>query len=221
MSPIFSALLVLLVFALRDGAVLPRLGRSLLPYALGTAALWTAMGWWAESVSLNQVLEWKGRRTLWISALAIHLALALAAFLWRSRPSRLATMALLPAPTLVMAIGALAWLALARWNGLPGWGIGLAFSTIWLAGVWAVGRWLRPADDTISALAVGVHLTAGLLIPFQSTADKPAAATPFAGWVAMALPLIVTASLVALSYLFHRWRQDHWPGDHTSSATRT
>ena len=213
MNPLLSAVLVLSIFALRDVTVLPRRPRLMFVYATVSLVFWLAAGLAAETTSRGQAMQVLASRTVWATAIAIHVALSALAWWCQAKPRALAMLVLVPAPTFLLAAAGSLWLAMARWNVLSGWSAGGLAWLGWCLVVLAAGQVRRPQGSAGQALSVAVHLTAAFLLPLQSTpAEEPAGAAGPLDWAGAMLPLVVVAGLVLLSFLFHSLRQSRWPG---------
>lgn len=208
----------LLLFYVRDvlllAAAAPRDRRRFWLAWAGVQALsFLALGLAAESVSRDRAYGMLREPRFWMPAVAIHVALWVA-FTWLRRSERLeqraAWAALLPPPMSLFANGALVWLALTRTGFSEGLTIGAAVGGAWIATVLGAAAWhARRAGDGGRALefAATANLSAVLLIPIPPTTDSDSgiAAQPI-DWAATLLPLGLTASLILLSFVFHRFR---------------
>jgi hypothetical protein len=213
MNPLLSAVLVLSSFALRDMTLLPRRPRLIFVYTVLMLGFWLAAGLAAEATSREEALRVLASRTVWATAIGVHVALSALAWWCQAKPRALAILALVPAPTFLLAAGGSLWLAMARWNVLSGWSAGGVAWLGWCLAVLAAGQVRRPQGSAGPALSIAVHLTAAFLLPLQGMpAEEPAGAAGPLDWAGAMLPLVVVAGLVLLSFLFHSRRQPRWPG---------
>jgi hypothetical protein len=172
-----------------------------------------ALGWIAESVPRERAYAFLREPFFWMPAVAIHGVLWML-FTWarrRNRPGATAAwIALLPPPMFVFGAGALVWLALTRTGHFEGWSAGAAVGVVWIASVLSAAAWRsRTGANAGVALqfAATTNLSATLLIPIQQSSDTQSgiAEQPI-DWIATLLPLGLVASLILLSFLFHRFR---------------
>lgn len=184
-------------------------------WAVWAACQWIVfamLGWAAESVPRNQAYALLRNVWFWAPAVAIHVVLWAVFTRLRRRPQPAQPMrwaGLFPPPMALFAGGALVWLALTRTGYFEGWCAGLAVGTVWIAAVLLGAMVWRGRADVDAALqfAAAANLSAVLLIPIQQSSDTQSgiAEQPI-DWAATLLPLALTASLILLSFLFHRFR---------------
>ncbi|MBM3788178.1 MAG: hypothetical protein FJW30_27885 [Acidobacteria bacterium] len=174
--------------------------------------VFTVLGWAAESVPRNQAHALLRSPWFWEPAVAVHLVLWAIFTLLRRREQpepALRWARLFPPPMALFAGGALVWLALTRTGYFEGWSAGLAVGTVRIAAVFLGAMvWRGRAEvDTALQFAAAANLSAVLLIPIQQSSDTQSgiAEQPI-DWAATLLPLALTASLILLSFLFHRFR---------------
>jgi hypothetical protein len=207
----------LLVYFVREAlllAVAPAdaRARQWAAWAACQLSIFCLLGWAAESVPRTQAYALLRSPWFWAPAVAVHLVLWAIFTLLRRRPQpdRYTHWAsLVPPPMSVFAGGALVWLTLTRTGYFDGLSAGLAVGAIWTAAVF-LGALLfcgRADSDTALQFAATANLSAVLLIPIQQSSDTQSgiAEQPI-DWTATLLPLGLTASLVLLSFLFHRFR---------------
>lgn len=208
----------LLLFFVRDVLLLASSPVSLrcrlwLVWAAVQLGVFIALGCIAELVPRERAYAFLREPLYWGPAVALH-GLLWMLFTWARRRSRSGAMivwiAALPAPMFVFAAGAVVWLVLTRTGHFEGWSAGAAVGLVWIALVLSAAAWRsRAGVDAGAALQFGAatNLSAALLIPIQQSSDTQSgiAEQPI-DWAATLLPLGLTASLIALSFLFHRFR---------------
>ncbi len=208
----------LLLFCIRDGWLLAvceptRRWQWRAAWSAVQSICFVSLGLAAESVSRDRAHAFLREPMFWGPAVAIHLALwAAFTFIGRGKQARAAghALMLLPTPMFLFAAGALVWLSLTRTALFSGWSAGVAVAMAWIGVVLIGSAWhSRSGPDSGKALefAATVNLSALLLIPIQQSAESQSGlAEQPVDWLATLLPLGLTASLIALSYLFHRFR---------------
>ena len=197
----------LALFCLRDARLIvsrPRLLFALVPLLLGTAV---ACGIAAENLSAQRAGELLEDPRLWISAMALHAALALLAVRRYRRAGAPDWVAVLPTPITGIGLTLGSRAVLVFWDGADGAVVGLVLGLAYGGVLGLLALAVRPRQDGVAALRHSYlsHLSALLLVPSSAVLDTPLA-TQQVQWERTALVLGSIAALLTASFFWHRIR---------------